>query len=77
MAKRRVDIELEEEVLRWAAIEAAKVGISRRQYLSRIITRKYHEVNTGIKFIDEAGLSIGYKPNPAFNEKIFSENKPE
>jgi hypothetical protein len=35
--EKRVDIKLEEEVLKWAAIEAAKMGISRRQCLSKII----------------------------------------
>ncbi len=35
--KKRVDIEVSEEVLRWAAIEAAKVGISRRKYLVKCI----------------------------------------
>jgi hypothetical protein len=36
--EKRVDIKLEEEVLKWAAIEAAIMGMSRRQYLARIIT---------------------------------------
>ena len=33
----RVDIKLSKEVLRWAAVEAAKVGLSRRRFLSEII----------------------------------------
>ena len=32
--EKRVDIKLEEETLKWAAIEAAKLGISRRKYLA-------------------------------------------
>lgn len=35
--KRRVDIEVPEDVLRWAAIEAAKAGISRRKYIVRCL----------------------------------------
>ena len=37
MKKQRVDIELDENILKWAAIEAAKLGISRRKFLSKLI----------------------------------------
>jgi len=37
--ERRVDIKLEEDTLRWAGIEAAKLGISRRKYISNVVTR--------------------------------------
>jgi hypothetical protein len=33
--EKRVDIELDEETLKWAAIRAAKLGISRRKLISR------------------------------------------
>lgn len=33
--EKRVDIKLEEETLKWAAIRAAKLGISRRKLISR------------------------------------------
>lgn len=43
MKKQRVDIELEEETLKWAGIEAAKLGISRRKYLAQVISEKRTE----------------------------------
>lgn len=33
--EKRVDIKLDEETLKWAAIRAAKLGISRRKLISR------------------------------------------
>jgi hypothetical protein len=68
MVKKRVDIKLEEEVLRWAAIEAAKIGISRRQYLSKLITKEYLRETTGIKFMSIGDVNIGYTPTEAYNE---------
>lgn len=37
--KKRVDIELDENLLKWAGIEAVKLGISRRKFISNVITR--------------------------------------
>lgn len=37
MEEKRVDIKLSVETLAWAASEATKLGISRRQYLSNCI----------------------------------------
>lgn len=42
MAKKRVDIELDENVLEWAGVNAVTLGISRRAYLKRCIERLYH-----------------------------------
>ena len=46
--EKRVDIKLQEETLKWAGIEAAKIGISRRQYLARIIERRYVEEHSKV-----------------------------
>ena len=43
MSKKRVDIEVDIDVLAWAASEATKLGISRRQYLSKLIA-DYYEI---------------------------------
>jgi len=43
MAKKRVDIELDENVLEWAGVNAVTLGISRRAYLKRCIERLYHD----------------------------------
>lgn len=46
MEKIRVDIEISKETARWAAIEAAKIGLSRRQFLAKcIVDRRYSEPN--------------------------------
>ena len=37
--EKRVDIKLEEETLKWAGIEAAKLGISRRRFIKLVIKR--------------------------------------
>ena len=36
---KRVDIELDEDILKWAGIEAAKLGISRRRFISNVVSR--------------------------------------
>lgn len=41
MAKKRVDVEVEINTLAWAASEAVKLGISRRQYLAKLIENGY------------------------------------
>jgi predicted DNA binding CopG/RHH family protein len=41
----RVDIKLKKETLRIAGVEAAKLGISRRKYLSEIIERTIKKLN--------------------------------
>lgn len=40
--KKRVDIEVSIEALAWAASQATKLGISRRQFLTRLIERMYY-----------------------------------
>lgn len=42
MAKKRVDIELDEEVLRWAAIQAAINGMSRRQFITELVVKQFN-----------------------------------
>jgi len=39
MKKQRVDVELSKDTLKWAGVEAAKLGISRRKFLQNVITR--------------------------------------
>lgn len=39
MKKQRVDIELDAETLKWAGIEAAKLGISRRKFIQNVFSR--------------------------------------
>ena len=36
--EKRVDIKLDAETLKWAGIEAAKAGISRRKYIGKSFT---------------------------------------
>ena len=47
---KRVDIKLSIETLAWAASEATKLGISRRQFLSRCVERIYGE-EPNIQFV--------------------------
>lgn len=42
MAKKRVDIELDEEVLKWAAIQAAINGMSRRQFITELVVKQFN-----------------------------------
>jgi hypothetical protein len=39
METQRVDIDFDKETLRWAGIEAAKLGISRRRFIKLIVKR--------------------------------------
>ena len=47
---KRVDIKLSIETLAWAASKATKLGISRRQFLSRCVERIYGE-EPNIQFV--------------------------
>ena len=37
--KKRVDVELDLEILAWYSSEATKLGMSRRQYMTKILER--------------------------------------
>ena len=39
MSKKRVDIELELDVLAWYASEATKASMSRRQFMTRVLEK--------------------------------------
>lgn len=45
MERQRVDIKLSKEVLKWAAIEAATIGISRREYISKCVEACFERKN--------------------------------
>lgn len=63
MAKKRVDIEVEINTLAWAASEATKLGISRRQYLSKLIER-------------ERIIMEGYKAQPSLENDGYIVKRP-
>jgi len=60
MTKKRVDIELKVTTLAWAASESTKLGISRRQYLARVIERFYAEGLYGNPSLAQAAYPLTY-----------------
>ena len=59
----RVDLNLNKDLLRWAAIEAAKIGISRRKFLCDCIAEAKERTNyTEIKIKREYPIT----PDEAF-----------
>jgi hypothetical protein len=62
--KKRVDIELEEETLKWAGIEAAKFGISRRRYISKSFTVFRLLLQTRAINLDPFNMHYTAQPKP-------------
>ena len=65
--EKRVDIKLEEETLKWAAIEAAKVGISRRELISRGFTVFMMLIESKVIDLDPFGIYIQQQPKCSLN----------